>query len=840
MIRLFSLRITYETRLGSKLKLRSWIMPKNRSYIPDLQKNRRKHQENKIQKADGPAYLQFLGSGAVGAPRSIYFFTDYNRYIFNVGEGTQRIAHENGVKIARLEHVFITYPVWENVGGLLGMALTVQECGVPELTIHGPEGISDLFAVAQRFVILKDLNIKKADCRMDVPYEDPVVTIHYVPLKSSEIVSNPVNKGTTESAKITEKAGITDIQDILEMNGEIDYYVDESKKQSSRITNSSLSWIAEKVLTVSAEEKCLPHISMVYICRLKPKLGHLNLEACVEKNIPPGPLLGRLKAGEDVTLPDGTLVRAKDVKSPDEPGAVFIVVDCPTVNYLDSLENQEIFKNHQEGAPDNDIPKYVIHFTPASIMQNERYQRWMKKFPKSTLHVNANDSNKCLGLVGCHEMQYKLNLLDSNVFPLLKDDSIPIYKTYVCKTDQEELDHLLMKAERKTADPSFDDSVKRKYLNIPEHEGNTMRCLPLRDVHFARLTDCVYLNPESYIYEVLRDETSSKMLQALRCQINSMSENIEREYQKKFPVITFLGTGSCIPNKCRNTSAILVSLAHDNHILMDCGEGTFGQLIRHFGFVRTEEILACTNIIFISHLHADHHLGLISLLKFRRKAVQKFNSCLQKVFLMAPKPMVFWLHKYQNLFEEILNCISFISNEDLEYRNQKMDIEGLLSSTSLKNIVTCKVRHCSHAYGISFTDLNETKVTYSGDTMPCTDLVQIGKKSNLLIHEATFEDELVQEARIKTHSTFSEAIEIGQRMNAAFTLLTHFSQRYAKLPLINDKFTENVGIAFDHMEVTLSDLPKLHLFNPVLTSIFAEEFENLLQKTTKKKENYRY
>lgn len=79
----------------------------------------------------------------------------------------------------------------------------------------------------------------------------------------------------------------------------------------------------------------------------------------------------------------------------------------------------------------------------------------MKKFPKSTLHVNANDSNKCLGLVGCHEMQYKLNLLDSNVFPLLKDDSVPVYKTYVCKTDKEELDYLLMKAERKAADPSF-------------------------------------------------------------------------------------------------------------------------------------------------------------------------------------------------------------------------------------------------------------------------------------------------------------------------------------------------------------------------------------------------
>lgn len=84
-----------------------------------------------------------------------------------------------------------------------------------------------------------------------------------------------------------------------------------------------------------------------------------------------------------------------------------------------------------------------------------------------------------------------------------------------------------------------------------------------KETFFFRITDCVYLNPESYIYEVLRDETSSKMLQVLKRQINSMSENIELEYSKrKYPVITFLGTGSCIPNKCRNTSAILVSLAY--------------------------------------------------------------------------------------------------------------------------------------------------------------------------------------------------------------------------------------------------------------------------------------
>lgn len=50
----------------------------------------------------------------------------------------------------------------------------------------------------------------------------------------------------------------------------------------------------------------------------------------------------------------------------------------------------------------------------------------MKKFPEKTLQINVNDKNKCLGCVGCHEMQYKLNLLDEKIFPLLKDDSIPI------------------------------------------------------------------------------------------------------------------------------------------------------------------------------------------------------------------------------------------------------------------------------------------------------------------------------------------------------------------------------------------------------------------------------
>ena len=54
-------------------------MPRNRDYIPELQDMRREQKEKRTEKSDGPAYLQFIGSGANGAPRSLYFFTDYTR-----------------------------------------------------------------------------------------------------------------------------------------------------------------------------------------------------------------------------------------------------------------------------------------------------------------------------------------------------------------------------------------------------------------------------------------------------------------------------------------------------------------------------------------------------------------------------------------------------------------------------------------------------------------------------------------------------------------------------------------------------------------------------------------
>lgn len=56
---------------------------------------------------------------------------------------------------------------------------------------------------------------------------------------------------------------------------------------------------------------------------------------------------------------------------------------------------------------------------------------------------------------------------------------------------------------------------------------------------------------------------------------------------------------------------------------------------------------------------------------------------------------------------------------------------------------------------------NTWKIVYSGDTRPCTNLINAGKNANVLIHESTFPSNLQDKAIQKKHSTNSEAITVG-------------------------------------------------------------------------------
>lgn len=122
--------------------------------------------------------------------------------------------------------------------------------------------------------------------------------------------------------------------------------------------------------------------------------------------------------------------------------------------------------------------------------------------------------------------------------------------------------------------------------------------------------------------------------------------------------------------------------------------------------------------------------------------------------------------------------------------------------------------------------------------MPCENLVRLGQDCDLLIHEATMEDNLIKEAKLKYHSTVSQAIQMGEQMRSKFTLLTHFSQRYAAIPHLpeneNNSKLHNVGVAYDNMLVSLSQLPLLPLMYPTLKLMFNKHYIELEERAAKR------
>lgn len=197
---------------------------------------------------------------------------------------------------------------------------------------------------------------------------------------------------------------------------------------------------------------------------------------------------------------------------------------------------------------------------------------------------------------------------------------------------------------------------------------------------------------------------------------------------------------------------------------MDCGEGTYGQIVRFFGHERSAHVLSNLVGVYISHLHADHHIGLIGLLQGRQHSIEYTRSDTPPVMLIAPHQINYWLKTYHKDFEPIRNCYQLIAAVSL-FDGKTPDPE-LMTRLNLKSIVTTHVRHCPNAFGVSLTTADGFKLTYSGDTMPCDALIEIGRNSDLLIHESTMEDGMEVEAKMKTHCTTSQVIyQVSHSMN---------------------------------------------------------------------------
>ena len=117
-------------------------------------------------------------------------------------------------------------------------------------------------------------------------------------------------------------------------------------------------------------------------------------------------------------------------------------------------------------------------------------------------------------------------------------------------------------------------------------------------------------------------------------------------------------------------------------------------------------------------------------------------------------------------------------------------------------------------------------MVYSGDTRPCPSLVRAAKDATLLIHEATFENGMEDEAKKKRHSTTGEAVQTGIDARCYRTILTHFSQRYPKIPVFDESYTARTTVAFDLMNVDFADLPSLPRLLPAVRSLLHADGED--------------
>ncbi len=98
------------------------------------------------------------------------------------------------------------------------------------------------------------------------------------------------------------------------------------------------------------------------------------------------------------------------------------------------------------------------------------------------------------------------------------------------------------------------------------------------------------------------------------------------------------------------------------------------------------------------------------------------------------------------------------------------------------------------------------KIVYTGDTGTSEDITDLAENADLLIHEATFEDELKERAIEDGHSTPSMAAQTARKAKVKWLVLTHISARYKDTDFLlkqAKRIFGNTRLAEDFMRLKL-------------------------------------
>lgn len=268
--------------------------------------------------------------------------------------------------------------------------------------------------------------------------------------------------------------------------------------------------------------------------------------------------------------------------------------------------------------------------------------------------------------------------------------------------------------------------------------------------------------------------------------------------------LTFLGTSAGAPTRDRNVACVAVVL--DGHaLLFDCGEGTQQQLLR------SPLRLGAVEALFITHLHGDHLYGLPGLI-----ATLGLYSRVAPLDVYGPPGL-------RAYFEAVRRTSYF--NPAFEVRLYEIG-EGDVCHGDGYRVIAARLEHAVECFGFAVIEDDRRgtfdvaraealgippgplfgrlqrgesveiggrtiaphevmgaprtgrRVVYCTDTRPCDAAVALARNADVLVHEATYTDELRAEAHERFHATAREAASVAKRADAKRLILTHFSARY--------------------------------------------------------------
>lgn len=252
--------------------------------------------------------------------------------------------------------------------------------------------------------------------------------------------------------------------------------------------------------------------------------------------------------------------------------------------------------------------------------------------------------------------------------------------------------------------------------------------------------------------------------------------------------IHFLGTSGAGIQKYRNLPAILLN----DSILIDCGEGCLQSLMN------LQIPLVKIKAIFLTHLHADHCLGLVSFL-WQKAFYERENHTKQRISLPIYVPqnmktnLMQILNKTYSSFENVLYNVNII---ELPERCEN-PLELTMNEGKYK-ISWQKTMHNPLCYALKFNN----QVVLTGDTGPFQKLIEFCNDIDIVIHEATFFDAKSDLAHSLNHSTPSDAATLAKKAGVKTLILTHLPEFSTKE---ETHFLKNAKEIFSNIYIAQDD-----------------------------------